>query len=274
MLYKYLPELEQRLVEIVDENKYQASHKHLEPLVQVLKDEYQHTTQRLQNLLSQHKITYDLLWALFKEGCKVYSTCPGTNKPRGLIYDCGAEKETKQGVKYFELIYRHFDFDGKVFGEVSCPVAIRKFHGSVPIHTLEAFPLAFHPRREEAEQNLIRCGNKFVSIMGRHHCQYTGIAFFQDKQNIVKTHVDGRVIIDAHIFREINPSYARLQIKRASGFVDLIGEPVNEVSQRVTSIGKAPNELTREELLVCAPTFLGFSLKEKFWGERTDSATR
>ena len=75
----------------------------LDLLIGTIKDRYRPTTERLIPLLEEGKITYNLLWALFKANSHLVSTCPGSGKLRCLRYDMGEEKKTDQGVEYFEL---------------------------------------------------------------------------------------------------------------------------------------------------------------------------
>ena len=72
-------------------------------LIRTIKDRYRPTTERLIPLLEEGKITYDLLWALFKANSHVVSICPRSGKLRCLRYDIGEEKKIDQGVEYFEL---------------------------------------------------------------------------------------------------------------------------------------------------------------------------
>lgn len=248
---------------------------HLDLLIQTIKDTYKSTTERLVALLADRKITYDLLWALFKPNTHVYTTCPGTGKPRCVKYDFGEEKKTNQGVKYFELDYRYLDFDGKVFGEVTERLGIEEFRGARRIDTLDAFPLEYHPTKEKMEKHLITCGQKFMSMMGSHHCHYRGNAFFQHKKELVRVPVNCRIMIDAGLFRKSNPNYPRLQTKKPAsaaldGFViDLWADSSTNQSDshRVKSNGMEPSEMKEDDLLLCCPTLLGFSLGDKFWGE-------
>ncbi|EDN06485.1 predicted protein [Histoplasma mississippiense (nom. inval.)] len=239
---------------------------HLALLIDCIKRAYRETTERLQALLAECTITYDLLWALFKPGQPICTSCRGSGKPRSLIYDSSENKKTKQGVEYFELTGRYFDFDGEVFGEVESRVSIFKFHGAVPISKLAAFPLQYHPTREAMEKHLRKCGQRFIKMMASHHCHYQGVAFFEGKDGIRQQTVDGRIMVDASRFRKVNPGYPKLQDRIA--VIDVWGgTATDDFRERVKCTGKSPDKLTGDELLVCSPTVLGFSLGNKFWGE-------
>lgn len=246
--------------------------KALDLLIHTINNTYNSTTERLTALLADGKITYDLLWALFKANSHVFTTCRGSRKPRSVKYDFGEEKKTNQGVKYFELQCRYFDFDGKVFGEVADRLAIEKFHGAKQIDTLNAFPLEYHPAREKVKEHLTTCGQKFVSMMGSHHRYYQGNAFFQEPNGLIRVPVNSRIMIDADLFRKSNPSYPRLFTKKADGVAIDLGlwgtsSTSQSDSERVKSNGIDPGEMKEEDLLIYSPTLLGFSLGDKFWGE-------
>ncbi|EQL37999.1 hypothetical protein BDFG_01016 [Blastomyces dermatitidis ATCC 26199] len=197
--------------------------KHLALLIDCIESTYTESSQRLEALCAQQMITYDLLKFLFKPEEIICAACPGTGKPRALIYDFGKEKETRQGIKYFELSCRYIDFDGRVFEEVQDELSIFKFHGAIPISKLSASPLQYHPQKDTIERYLRR-------------------------------------------FQEVNPGYPKLQNRVSC--IDLFnGTASDRFEERVKCTDKRPGELSENDLLVCTPTVLGFSLGDKFWGE-------
>jgi hypothetical protein len=237
---------------------------HLALLIDCIKSAYMETTERLQALLAERTITYDLLWALFKPGQQICTTCRESGNPRSLIYDFGEYKKTNQGVEYFQLTGRYFDFNGEIFGEVEDEVIILKFHGAAPISKLAVFSLHHHPTRKAMEDHLRRCGRGFIRMMTSQHCHYRGVAFFKDKDSIRQQTVDGRIMVDASRFRKVNPGYSKLQNRIT--VIDMFGDPAaDDFRERVKCIGKSFDELTEDDLLVCSPTVLGFSFGNKFW---------
>ncbi|EEH19032.2 hypothetical protein PABG_01351 [Paracoccidioides brasiliensis Pb03] len=171
-------------------------------------------TQSLLPLLKRGEITYDLLWTIFKPGIFVYSTCPGTGKPRCVIFDAGEEKMKMNRIKYFSLDCRYLDFDGEVFGEAGTQLEVVRFHGPRPIHDLEAFPLDHHPSKSDAMRSLIDCGRNFCDLKGQHirHCR--GRAFVQVRGEIVQISIDSRIMVDPAFFRQMNPNYTRPRINQ------------------------------------------------------------
>ncbi|OJD12102.1 hypothetical protein AJ78_07251 [Emergomyces pasteurianus Ep9510] len=266
LLYNCLPKLEIYARSPDADIHHAEALSHLALLIDCLKRAYRETRERLQALLAERTITYDLLWALFKPGQLICTSCRGPGKPRSLIYDFGENKKARQDVEYFELTGRYFDFDGEVFGEVGTKVSIFKFHGAMPITKLAVFPLQYHPTREVMEKYLRESGQRFIKMMGSPHCHYHGVAFFEGKDGIRKQTVNGRVMVDASRFRKVNPGYPKLQDRIA--VLDMFNDSESDdFIERVKCTGKSPSELTEDDLLVCSPTVLGFSFGNKFWAE-------
>jgi hypothetical protein len=271
LLFHYLPELEAHRAEAaVDSVGNSKSFEALDLLINTIKKSYRSTTERLTPLLEEGKVTYDLLWALFKANGHVISICPGSSKPRCLRYDMGEEKKTHQGVEYFELQCQYIDFDGKVFGVVVEKLAIEKFRGAREINILNVFPLKFHPTPNMKEILATR-GERFINLMGSHHRHYDGHAFFRREDGLVRVSVNSRIMIDAEQFRKSNPSYPRLFTKKSGSIMDLcfgLSSSTDQAdSERVKSNGVDRGNLNNDNLLICSPTLLGFSLSDKFWGE-------
>ena len=240
--------------------------KHLSLLADFIKSKYASTTDRLIPLLKNGEVIYELLWALFKPNTIIYTSCLDTEKSLCFRFDMGEEKTTATGITYFHMECRYLDSDGAVFGEVSVALGIAKFAGVKRIVTLAAFPLAYHPRRSEIKTSLVERGRRFVSLLGVHHLQYCGNAFFTEKGEVVKVPIKGRIIVDAAFFRENNPNYVRPRIsglteKRSLDDGWFSFEPENEVKNN----GREPSKMTEEDLLLCSPTVRGWSFGNKLW---------
>lgn len=238
-------------------------------LIHHLDKQYASANERLRPLLALKQITWDLLWALFKPNDHVISKCPGTGKQKCLRYGMGEKKKTEQGVEYFELECRYLDFDGDLFGTVVDKLKIQKFRGARPINSLEVVPLWCHSEVEQLRTSLKAHGQKFRALQGRHHRSYTGQAFFQRKEGLLRWPVQSRIMVDAAQFRKINPNYPKLFTSRVETFVDLLsgashGEEQNVA--RITDHGVNMGDFQDDDLLTCSPTVMAFSLADKLWG--------
>ena len=179
------------------------------------------------------------------------------------------------GVEYFHIGCHYLDFDGKVFGEVSAALGIEKFRGAMKISSLGVFPLIYHQKEKETRAYLDKCGRKFLKLMKVRHCQYQGMAFYMKKNRPVKLFVNSRIMVDAAYFREANPNYARASINESEKESSLgngwfiFGDEgdAEKASDSVKTNGLEPSEVEGDDLLICSPTVLGFSLGIKLWGE-------
>ena len=269
LLYSFHQELELCLSSIGNDPTWSTHACHLRVLVDFIENTYVATHSRFRSLLRNRHITYDLLWALFEPNADIYTTCPGTEKPMCIRCNHGTEKTRPNGAQYFCLEARRFDYDGKVFGEATIKIAIEKFQGAKQIDLLGAFPLQYHRNFKDIRTSLVECGRKFVSLIGSNqHRQYRGQAFWKDdKDEIRRLFVDGRIIVDAKFFRRVNPNYDRPQVDPTSWWDLWAGSDSNGREGDIKNSEVQPQELEDEDLLVCSPTVLGFSLNQKRWRE-------
>jgi hypothetical protein len=251
--------------------------KHLDLLIQHITATYAETRTRILPLLVSGEITYDLLWALFKPNTFAYTTCPGTKKQRCIKYDFGEERTTSDGVVYFHIKGRYVDFNGKVLGEVPINTGIMKFRGSKPINSLDVFPLRYHDNADQARAELVKCGQKFGSLKSIGHLQYSGTAFQVVRGEPVAMSISSRIMVDAAQFRKINPNYLRPSLIRAansrwhdsnhtelSNYFDDGPPPLPKTDQ--VKVDDVDVDMQDEEnLIICSPTVLGYSLNDKLW---------
>lgn len=118
--------------------------KHLDLLIQHLKKVYKSISEHLVLLLRYKKISYDLLWALFKSDMLVYMTCLATDLLRCVKYNFDEEKRIAQEVDYFEIQNHYFDFDDEIFDEVMKTVQIEMFCKIKQIENLLAHSFNYH----------------------------------------------------------------------------------------------------------------------------------
>jgi hypothetical protein len=230
----------------------ELAEKHLNIFLEYLDTTFKPTDDTLSHLLLGSKITYDLLWALFRPNAEVYTTCKGTKASRCLLFTQIEQRKDMSGSKYMHVQTRYLGSDGKAVGEVITSSSIPIFKGETAIESLPIYPLQYHPKKDEVRKQLEECGSKYVSLLGIHHMKYTGRAFdYDEKGNVVALHVEGNIMVDFDCFQENMPNYpsARVQHVRPQGSV--LGPQIN------------PSQLKPEELRICSPTVLGFSLEKK-----------
>ncbi|KFY28793.1 hypothetical protein V491_00286, partial [Pseudogymnoascus sp. VKM F-3775] len=302
-LFHYLPDLEaSRKWNHVDPQD-SIIREHIALLIDHIHLSYKETEVRLASLLKTGEITYDLLPFLFKPNGLVYTTCRGTKKPRcirfesgeaktsttgvdyfhikgkylefdgkvlGIGFESGEAKTSTTGVDYFHIKGKYLEFDGKVLGKAPIETAILGFSGSRTINSLEAFPLQYHEAEERMRETLVKCGRKFYfSLIGTQHQHYRGKAFQMKKNKPIEIFINSRIMVDAAMFQEINPNYTRPSIFKSANSVELwlIGDTASSNKLDESAIESSINldALTDEDLLICSPTVLGFSLTDKLW---------
>lgn len=179
--------------------------------------EFQSIDKQLCGLIQRNEIIYDLLWALFEPNVKVFTTCVGTDAPRYVLYNHHEEGEQLDGSKFLCLETRFLETNGKFFGESTTRINIPFFQGAKRIDFLPAYPLQYHQDCDGIAQKLIENGRRFISLAGIHHRQYEGVAFYvNNKREIVKHHVDGRIMVDAVGFKEQNPGHPQPVVRKAN----------------------------------------------------------
>ncbi|OQE70964.1 hypothetical protein PENNAL_c0112G11339, partial [Penicillium nalgiovense] len=241
-----------RCAEKIDSNSdHESAHEeHLLLLIDHLKYAYASALQRLESMLQHGHITNDLLWALFKPGCHVYTTCIGTKEPRCVVFDVG-EEITQNDETWLNLECRFVDYDGVKFGEAGIFLRVAKFRGSKPIETLEAFPLHHHPNHEQVRKDLIERGQKFRDLAGSHSSG------------------SGRRIFP------MQPEYSRPSL-RDIGVKDKGGIAVFDIGamlmegrerkkEKMRGDSVDAQKLSEADLLVSCPTVCCFSFKEKMF---------
>lgn len=140
-------------------------------------------------------------------------------------------------------------------------IEIDRFRGAKRIKTLSAYPLQYHPEATEVRGQLIACGRKLAFLIGIHHQQYKGKAFYiDDEGDIVRRHVKGRVMVDTIGFQENKPNYPYLRVYKVRPRYSILGPCAT-----IKPVNLDPNRLSAEELLICTPTVLGFCLTGKIF---------
>jgi hypothetical protein len=221
LLFNYLGALSKVLENekaLPEDSQNKARIEHLALLCEYIEADYQPVTKRLYPLLQHNEITFDLLWALFLPNTILYTLCPGSNEPRCVMLNWGAEKRDHQrGETFFSLDCHYVDYDGKSFGEAKAILELPEFFGSRPIDSLPVFPLAYHEDKETVNEKLVARGRKFGALSGMHYRFYKGLAFFKKKQNLVRLTVDSRIIVDPLTFKRMNPNYSMSAVKPGAG---------------------------------------------------------
>jgi uncharacterized protein DUF7025 len=243
---------------------------HLSLFVDFVDTTFQPITEHLSTLLAKKEITYDLLWALFEPNMEVYTTCRGTGASRCVLFNHCEERKEMDGSKYMYLEIRSLSCDGKILGEATTGIKIPYFLGTKQIEHLPGYPLRYHPEKDKVRTELIQCGRTFVSLIGIHHRQYEGKAFFiDDEGDVISRHIKGRIMVDAICFQERMPNYECPRVRTARPYSEYMSlwQQYAGPTRLCGSITNLANinlsEAEETELLICSPTVFGFCLSSK-----------
>lgn len=221
--------------------------------LQFAKDDHATTIINVESLLYSGKITWDYLWALFPPNVLVYRYDHLTEQDQILkLRVITQEEDPVMKEKYWALSCDIIANDGLKFGLAKEPQKIEfyEFRGEHKIQDLRVFPLKFHDQAEKVHHEALERGRRFTAMDKPCVRETSGPAMFENQKNyrmsyLYKFASHGRAIVDPLAFRTSNPN-----IK----FIPRVHRSV------------ARTELSEEQLVICTPHALGFSLGDKKWG--------
>ena len=197
VLFHYRRELEEAGKEL-DWSSDAAQH--LELLLDFIDEEFKDTIEESENLVEQGMINYEHLWTIFRPGTTIYA--PVFGQPRAFTLNNYSYSCNPPGLA---LGMDYVDFDGDDMGTRSSSRLVPAFSGSQKISDLSAFPMEWHPAKEEVKQQLITRGRQWEQLAGMHFRQYKGIALdYTGDCGIQRYNIDGRVVIDTKTYHRLN----------------------------------------------------------------------
>ncbi|KAJ5225625.1 hypothetical protein N7468_006850 [Penicillium chermesinum] len=229
----------ENFLEIRAKEQDPTTKQHADLLHKILEEELRDTITRKNDLIRNKVITHELVWSIFEPGDVMIHTSDG--RTRAFIFD----KDVIDGrSKAWTLTGKYVDHDGENFGYRDKDFEIYPFIGTVPITSLAVSPLKYHADQNSIRESLIARGKLWEEHKGYHYKQYRGIAHgFNHDVEIVKYHVNSRIIIDTDAFNTFHP-YTSVNVYGEKDF---------------------PLEMTDDLRLVTTPMLHGYSLKDKEW---------
>jgi len=185
MLFLYLEELrayQKELKALSKLEKKKRKRKHIiakaaavKILVKYLDKDYADVKKALYPLLAEGRITFDLLWFLFKSGeiiyCPVYST---PDLPRAFKVEYATKESSFMKGTWMEVEGKYLEYDGKNFGMGTMEVEIESFKNARLITSLPCYPMKYHADPEGIKKELIERGKKFVTLKGMQYKFHKG----------------------------------------------------------------------------------------------------
>ncbi|KAI1461615.1 hypothetical protein F4805DRAFT_412694 [Annulohypoxylon moriforme] len=94
------------------------------------------------------------------------------------------------------------DSDAEKYTPVEDFFLFKPFEGEVDITSLEAYPLRFHPQKEQVYDMLLQRGRKFIEMTQISHMIYEGLTVGEDKEEVLSS-----VIVDLKLYYQENKAH-------------------------------------------------------------------
>lgn len=250
LLYHSLDELRKRLAD--EEAKTTPDAKvveHLKVIVDFTEEEQAGDISSLKTLTAAGEMTWNLLWALFKPNTLAYHFHQLTEQHMVLLTRW-TEIEKKCDGQYFRVACDVVNDDGVSFGLAKKIFEIKEFEGAARVQDLMAFPIEYHPDKENILKHAQTRAKRFVSMVGYQYKEISGSAMREIRSTRhepreVRFWSFGKMIVDPKSFR--------------------LFEPDAEYNLSVyQSLDR--DSITEEQLAICTPIVFGYCFGVKQWG--------
>lgn len=157
----------------------QQTIEHLSFFIRFLEEEFESTLAEVAAVLSEGKITFNLLWSLFLPGAIIVTNCSITGQPITARLISGTY--VSQGSRTYHLKCEYVDYAQDVPCTVETMIGISYFEGTSVVTDLSAFPMdPFMPEesRVALRTKLVARGKRFAELSSAWcHKRYAGIAY-------------------------------------------------------------------------------------------------
>jgi len=184
----------QEFTEALDEQEDEDTKKHLELLYKTLEAELKDIIAARVDYIKNQVITFEHLWTIFVPGSTLYSS--EWNRDCGSRFKSSTYFEHHQYGNCFGVMAQKVDWDGDKFGYASAQNLILEFPGTMPISSLDTFPLEYHPEQEKISAELLKRGKLFEHYHGYHYKAYKSFALSRNKcGDEIKVTIDSRIVM-------------------------------------------------------------------------------
>jgi len=158
----------------LQEQEDEETTSHLQLLYNTLEAELRDIIASKNDYIENKVITFEHLWTIFQPGATIYT--------REWGRDCGSKFSNGSYAdhpKYGPCYYLHsqkVDWDGDKFGYAATQNLVPAYGGTMPISSLSAFPLEFHPDHKAVRAKLLKRGKLFEDYHGYHYQAYKAFA--------------------------------------------------------------------------------------------------
>ena len=205
-----------------------------------------------EEFLAAEMINFGHLWMMFKPGMLIYE-----RETEELYYlNKGDIMETQCGIMYALTCY-NIDYNGERLGKVHRSITIPRFGSPRTIASLPILPLDFHADPEAVKEKLLARAKRFMELRGIHNLQHS---------------TKGRVIVDAKTcLRRILPGDEDRRASQKKGMAIYEDSKCacsvckNHVEEKPEDYDHKVREISKDEMLLCSSTVLGFALSSHKW---------
>ena len=267
-----------------DEFKEPAAREHLQLFHDVLFEELKNAIAAKIDLVKNGVITFEYLWTIFEPQTLVYGQSDGKECVFKLNSSSTATDQ-RRGLDFLQLDVWSVDWDGTKFGQHTTYLQNYEFAGTTPITSLQAYPLEFHPAKEQLIRKLVLRGKLFERFAGYHYKAYRGVALGYGRCGMIRHNLESRIIIDCEAHNRFLPNNAVYfnslfkPSKKTNGIEELDDEDLYDDSSdfdddsdfmATPDTDQDANKpkhrpLTTEELLLAVPYVRGYAIKTKKW---------
>ncbi|KAJ5297529.1 hypothetical protein N7508_007778 [Penicillium antarcticum] len=224
-----------------DEESDPTTKAHVDLFYRIMNEELKEVIDRMNDLVANGVITFDLVWTILEPEDVVISSRGGSLR----AYQFSSLVPTRCG---WAASVNYVEFDGSDFGFKSDGFSINAFNGTVPITSLSICPLKHHKDKDAIRGMLIARGKRWEEHKGYHYKAYEGAAVSRTwddrngEEKETKYFVKSRVIIDAEGYNIFHPSTSV--------------HTSHDIGKELES---------DEQRLFATPWLHGYSLKDKEW---------
>ncbi|KAJ9613961.1 hypothetical protein H2200_002097 [Cladophialophora chaetospira] len=274
-----------RLADMLEKDEFEepVAREHLQLFRDVLFEELKNAIAAKLDLVKNGVITFEFLWTIFEPQTLVYGVSDGKECVFKLNSSSTATDQ-RRGLDFLQLDVWSVDFDGTKFGQHTTYLQNYEFAGTTPITSLQAFPLEFHPEKEQLIRRLVLRGKLFERFAGYHYKAYRGVALGYGRCGMIRHNIESRIIIDCEAHNRFLPNNAVYfnNLFKPSKKTNGVGEDVDEdlyddssdfdddsdfLATPDSDNDAKPKHrpLTAEELLIAVPYVRGYAIKTKKW---------
>ncbi|OAG37067.1 hypothetical protein AYO21_08715 [Fonsecaea monophora] len=278
-----------KLTSLLEEDNFEEdiARAHLKLFRDTLFEELENAIAAKIDLVKNEVVTFEYLWTIFEPQTLVYSMSDG----KECVFKLNSSSrvtDSRRGLELLQLEVWSVDWDGDKFGQHVTYLSNYEFPGTTPITSLQAYPLKFHPEKEQLMLRLVARGKLFERLAGYHYKAYRGVALGYGRCGMIRHNVESRIIIDCDAHNRFLPNnavYFNSLFKSTNQINGLLSDESEEQSEQFDFDGFLDNEsdylatpdsgddacspkhrpLTMEELLLAVPYVRGYALKTKKW---------